>query len=110
MKLLLDENLSRKLIPLIEDLFPGSLHVSAVLAHERTSDKAVWDYARKNGFAIVTADNDFLAYAELAGTPKIIVLANCDYPTREAARLIVDNAIRISELSRSDQALLVLRR
>src|SRR5882762_6135109 len=30
MKLLFDENLSRKLVPLVEDLFPGSAHISRV--------------------------------------------------------------------------------
>jgi predicted nuclease of predicted toxin-antitoxin system len=25
-----------------------------------TSDREIWEYAKENGFAIVTADNDFL--------------------------------------------------
>ena len=30
MKLLLDENLSRRLVPVLEPLYPGTIHVSAV--------------------------------------------------------------------------------
>jgi predicted nuclease of predicted toxin-antitoxin system len=40
MKLLLDENLSRKLTPLIDDLFPGSLHVSAT-GLQAATDQAI---------------------------------------------------------------------
>ena len=39
-----------------------------------------------------------------------MILANCDYPTAEAARLIRDNAVRITELARQKKSLLVLRR
>ena len=58
MKLLVDENLSPQLVPRIEDLFPGTLHVRLV-ALKQTPGKMVWEYARSNGFSIVTADSDF---------------------------------------------------
>jgi len=57
MKLLFDENLSRKLVPLVEDLFPGSAHISRVGMSSGASDRQVWDYAGQNGFVIVTADS-----------------------------------------------------
>jgi len=81
MKLLFDENLSRKLVPLVEDLFPGSAHISRVGIGSGASDRQVWDYAGQNGFVIVTADNDFLTLADQLGPPpKVILLDNCDYP------------------------------
>jgi predicted nuclease of predicted toxin-antitoxin system len=67
MKLLFDENLSRKLVPLVEDLFPGSAHVTRVGISSGASDQQVWDYARQNGFVIITADNDFLSLADTRG-------------------------------------------
>jgi predicted nuclease of predicted toxin-antitoxin system len=54
MKLLFDQNLSFKLCQSIADIFPESSHV----AHSGLSeagDRDVWDYAKTNGFAIVSA-------------------------------------------------------
>lgn len=110
MKLLLDENLSRRLAARLSDLFPSSSHVASenlLMA----PDAAVWEYARSRGFAIVTADADFYELAITHGAPpKIIWLRGCDYPTRVAERLIRDQAIRIAEfLDDADRAVLILR-
>jgi predicted nuclease of predicted toxin-antitoxin system len=110
MKLLLDANLSRRLIPLIQDLFPGSLHVSATALATDAADQTIWQYAHEKDFVLVTADKDFLALAKNAEAPKVVILANCDYPTAEAARLIRSNAVRITELARQKRSLLVLRK
>lgn len=58
MKLLLDENLSRRLVPQLADLFPGSTHVASVGLLQAT-DARLWEYAKAHDFAIVTADADF---------------------------------------------------
>jgi len=111
MKLLFDENLSRRLIGLVNDLFPGSLHVAAVDFTRGVSARRIWDYAAQNGFAIVTADKDFSALAQTLGPPpKVIFLENCDYPTATAARIITTNALRISDFERNDRSLLLLRK
>ncbi|MGA2436466.1 MAG: DUF5615 family PIN-like protein, partial [Bryobacteraceae bacterium] len=57
MKLLLDENLSRRLVERLGDLFPGSTHVASE-GLLQAQDSRVWEYAKGNGFAIVTADAD----------------------------------------------------
>lgn len=49
MKLLLDQNLSRKLIPDLESSFPGSSHVR-LLDLDRSSDSDIWHYAKYHGF------------------------------------------------------------
>ncbi|MGA2301496.1 MAG: DUF5615 family PIN-like protein [Candidatus Acidiferrum sp.] len=109
MKLLFDENLSRKLVASVEDLFPGSAHLTHVGLSSGTSDRRIWDYARQNGFAIVTADNDFAIFGSTLGhPPKVILLENCDYPTNVAARVIRGNAIRIVEFDGDDQPVLIL--
>ncbi len=110
MKLLVDENLSYKLVAHLNDLFPGSVRLSQVGLCRGTNDRAIWQYAKEHGFVIVTADNDFLMLSKTLGQPpKIVLLANCDYPTEAAARLINANAIRISEFERNDRPLLILR-
>jgi predicted nuclease of predicted toxin-antitoxin system len=111
MKLLFDENLSHKLVELVQSLFPDSAHVTTIGFGKGTPDREIWDYAKDHGFTIVTGDRDFLVLsARLGPPPKVIILENCDYPTHLAARLLSDNAVRISELFRSDLPLLVLRK
>ena len=62
MKLLLDENLSRRLVPKLLDVFPGTIHVADV-DMLRTPDPDIWLYATENDFTIITKDDDFLALA-----------------------------------------------
>ena len=59
MKLLFDENLSRKLVARLAELYPGSAHVAVFNLLERP-DREIWDFAQANGFTIVTTDADFL--------------------------------------------------
>ena len=54
MKLLFDENLSRKLIARLSALYPGSAHVSEFDLLERP-DREIWDFAQARDFIIVTA-------------------------------------------------------
>jgi len=108
-KLLLDENLSFRLASRLADLFPGSMHVvSAGLLHAQ--DIEIWEFAKRDGFALVTADADFYELSTTFGPPpKVIWLRGCDYPTTVAERLIRKQAIRIAEFLRdSDQAVLIL--
>ncbi len=57
-KLLLDENLSDKIVPKIIDLYPNSTHVKA-LGLTNTDDSIIWDYAKENDYVIVSKDSDF---------------------------------------------------
>ncbi|MBI3898349.1 MAG: DUF5615 family PIN-like protein [Gammaproteobacteria bacterium] len=83
MKLLLDENLSRRLVALLQETFPGITQV-ALVGLERASDREVWQYAKVHGYAIVTKDDDFLGLLSLFGYPPKIVLlnmGNCSNPS-----------------------------
>ena len=110
MKLLLDENLSRRLIPCISDLFPQSAHISTV-GLLQAPDNPVWEFAKSKGFCIVTADADFYELATALGPPpKVIWLRGCDYPTSVAEALIRGQAIHICEfLVEPERAVLILR-
>ena len=68
MKLLLDENLSFRLINLLAASFPDSQHVDLVGLHSQ-SDVAIWDFAREKGFTIVSKDDDFRQLAFVHGVP-----------------------------------------
>lgn len=110
MKLLFDANLSPKLVARLAGLFPDSVHVfDTGLAHH-TPDEDIWQYARNNGYAIVTADSDFLKLAvEQGGPPKVVQLENCNYRTAVAEYVLRLNAVRIAELERSEQTILTVR-
>ena len=58
MKLLLDENLSRRLVPFLQHDYPGSTQV-VLLGLESASDTEVWQRAKDDGYVIVTRDADF---------------------------------------------------
>ena len=79
MKLLLDENLSDRIISRIVDLFPGSTHIKAVGLRE-ANDFVVWEWAKQHGFTIASKDTDFHQRAIVFGhPPKFIWLrvGNC---------------------------------
>lgn len=68
MKLLLDENLSRRLVPFLQHDYPESSQV-VLLGLESASDQRVWQTARENGFVIVTRDADFQELSLILGQP-----------------------------------------
>jgi predicted nuclease of predicted toxin-antitoxin system len=79
MKLLFDQNLSPKLVNRLAYLFPGSSHVQSV-GLDCASDNEIWEYARLNGFAIVTKDEDFNNASVVRGSPPKVIwlqLGNC---------------------------------
>ena len=88
MKLLLDENLSPRLVDLLSDLYPGSDHVH-YLNLGGANDSEVWDYAKLHGFAIVSKDSDFAERSVLESDPPKIIwvrLGNCS--TEEVEKLL----------------------
>jgi predicted nuclease of predicted toxin-antitoxin system len=76
LRLLFDQNLPHRFASSLADLFPKSLHVkSAGLAS--ASDKAVWNFARDNGYAIISKDADFHQMSFLYGTPPKTIWLRC---------------------------------
>lgn len=76
LKLLLDENLSFRMLAELEVAFPGSDQVTQ-LGLETADDRAVWDFARDHGFILVTQDSDFHELATLYGSPPKIIWLKC---------------------------------
>ncbi|MCK1732854.1 DUF5615 family PIN-like protein [Bradyrhizobium sp. 138] len=68
MRLLFDQNLSFKLCQMMADLFPDSAHARSHGLSEAT-DRVFWEFAKANGFAIVSQDVDFAEMAGLLGSP-----------------------------------------
>jgi predicted nuclease of predicted toxin-antitoxin system len=91
MKLLLDENLSRRIVPFLQSEYPGSTQI-ALVGLERVSDREIRDYARKNEFVIVTRDADFYEMSVLLGQPpKIIWLKTGNQSKTVALNVLITN-------------------
>lgn len=72
MRLLFDQNLSPKLVDHLSDLYPESSHVSFA-GLDMSSDTAVWEYARENGFTIVSKDSDLPEVSTVRGFPPSVI-------------------------------------
>ena len=88
MKLLLDHNLSHRLIPRLADVFPGSTQTK-LLGFSSVSDLVIWEHARVNGFAVVTLDKDFADLSFLRGAPPQVIWLRCgDSTVADVERLL----------------------
>ncbi|MBO3459326.1 DUF5615 family PIN-like protein [Aetokthonos hydrillicola Thurmond2011] len=109
MKLLLDENLSDRIINRIVDLYPNSEHVKT-LALTNSDDSIIWEYAKTNNFVIVSKDSDFHQRSLLYGhPPKFIYLRIGNSPTLKIVQILRDNFDTIIQFEgRERESILVL--
>jgi predicted nuclease of predicted toxin-antitoxin system len=94
MKLLIDENLSERLVRDLADLFPSD-HVIP-LGLGGGPDRLIWERAAADEYVIVTRDEDFHRLSVLFGPPPKVIwirLGNC--ATGEVARLL---RMRVAEI------------
>ena len=88
MKLLFDQNLSPRLVVLLADLHPDSTHVRNE-GLQRADDDAVWAYALRERFVIVSKDADFHQRSFVHGhPPKVVWIQRGNCPTDEIAVLL----------------------
>jgi predicted nuclease of predicted toxin-antitoxin system len=71
MKLLLDENVSYRILNSLSSVFPGSVHVSK--EDSIKSDIEIFQYAKRNDFTILTFDEDFYDLQLIKGFPPKII-------------------------------------
>jgi predicted nuclease of predicted toxin-antitoxin system len=109
-RILLDQNLSPKLIRKLADIVPGR---ETVYAHDLVgaSDPFIFDWARNTGFAaVVSTDLDFVHLAERLGPPpRVIRIERCDFPATVIEQLLRREALRIHDFLRSDRAVLPVK-
>jgi predicted nuclease of predicted toxin-antitoxin system len=110
-KLLFDENLSRKLVAKLDELYPESVHVSEAGLLE-SPDRAIWEFAKAGDFVIVSTDSDFYELAMTIGPPpKVVWLRRWTHPTKDAEHVLRREAIRITDFAANPElAVLVLDR
>ena len=104
MKLLLDQNLSYRLLAGLESTFPGSSQIHR-LGMEHVDDTVIWQFARENGFAIVTKDSDFYERSLVHGYPPQVIWLKCgNVSTRESREILLRSAEAISLFLREGKA------
>jgi predicted nuclease of predicted toxin-antitoxin system len=64
--LLFDENIAARVTELVYSDFPGSVHVRDV-GLTASSDDTLWHWAKEQGLAIISKDDDSLSRALLLG-------------------------------------------
>jgi predicted nuclease of predicted toxin-antitoxin system len=108
-RLLIDQNLSPRLVASVADLFPNSLHVRDV-GLAQADDSAVWAYARDNDLTIATKDGDFHQLSFLLGAPPKVVwfrAGNCS--TDQIGHLIKRHAAMMADfVTRAEEAILII--
>lgn len=91
MKLLLDQNLSYKLLKQLEAYYPASAHIR-LLGMAEKDDRTIWEYAKTNGFTIVTQDADFELLSQLRGFPPKVIWLRCgNTASANILRLLIEN-------------------
>jgi predicted nuclease of predicted toxin-antitoxin system len=88
MRLLFDQNLSRKLVKRLADIFPDSSHVQFDGLPE-ADDGEIWEFAKAEGFYIVTQDADFAEKSRLYGSPSKVILLRCGNVTTDEVEALL---------------------
>jgi predicted nuclease of predicted toxin-antitoxin system len=91
MRLLLDQNISFRIINKLIDSFPDCKHVSQVGLNDY-EDLEIWEFALTQNYIIVTFDSDFFDISLISGCPpKIIWIRTGNLTTIEIAKLLINN-------------------
>lgn len=104
MKLLLDQNLSPRLVGRLATQYPESTHVREV-GLERADDTTVWTYAAEHGFTIVSKDSEFRQRSLVFGHPPKVIwvrLGNCT--TRDVEELLHRRSAEIRRFGEDTEA------
>ncbi len=103
MKILLDANLSWRLVNQLMPTFPHVLHVERTGLPIPAEDTDIWDWAKANDYMIVTSDEDFFNLLIQKGfPPKIIMLCMRNQSTRSVAAMLRLRLHEIQSLQESE--------
>jgi len=104
MKLLLDANLSWRLVNQLTPTFPYVLHVERTGLPIPAEDKDIWEWAKANDYIIITNDEDFFnMLIQRSFPPKIVMLRMGNQSTKSVAGMLHLRFAEIQLLQQSDQ-------
>ena len=95
MKLLLDQNISYRLVKKLGAIYPDTEHVTKLGLNNKT-DREIWETAKTKGYTIVTFDADFYDLGLTYGSPpKVIWIRSGNATTKNLERLLTDKREQI---------------
>lgn len=105
MKLLLDANLSWRMIGVLQQHFTACYHVDSIYELEvPAKDIGIWKYAKENELIIVTNDEDFVDLINLEGfPPKVILLRTGNQSRLFLSNLLIKRKLDIELLEKSTE-------
>ena len=104
MKLLLDNNLSPRMVPELATAHPGTAHVRE-FQMQSAGDAAIWTFAKERGFVILSKDEDFRQRSLLSGhPPKVIWLRVGNRSTDQIVALLMTSRAALASFERDDAA------
>jgi predicted nuclease of predicted toxin-antitoxin system len=91
-KFLLDENISYRIVKSLQGIGIQSIHVSRADLKPPLTDQKIWRFAKRNGFIILTFDDDFHFISSLRGfPPKIILFRFGNAPNSKLFHILSEN-------------------
>ena len=105
MKLLLDANLSWRLIPVLKEYFDECVHADNIPDIEfPAKDTKIWQYAKDNGYIVITHDNDFNDLIFTRGfPPKIVWMRTGNCSRKITTDILIRSKPAIEELFISEE-------
>jgi predicted nuclease of predicted toxin-antitoxin system len=92
MKILIDANISWRLIRHLNSVFPEVQHVNFTELPQPAKDITIWQYALQNNYTILTSDEDFQDFISYKGfPPKVILLRIGNIKTDDLAKIILNH-------------------
>ena len=108
MKLLLDANLSWRIIKLLQGCFDEVLHVNRCGLLQPVPDEKIWQFAKNNDFIIVTRDSDFIRLSEVRGAPpNVVIIRHKNKSWRFYGELLLTRSSKIKEALGEDNISIV---
>jgi len=97
MKLLFDQNISFRVVKGLQTIFPLVKQIRE-LNLENSTDREIWEYAKREGYTIVTFDSDFYDLTLVLGIPpKVIWLRFGNTSTENLITILTENQSIITE-------------
>ena len=106
-KILLDANISWKLVNKLTPIFDECVHVDYIGLNIPAEDMDIWNYALDNEFIIITKDNDFLDLLDIYGfPPKVVLIRTGNNSSQALLELLINAKEKIEDLKNNDIGLL----
>lgn len=107
-KFLIDENLSKRLVDILNESFQSNNSHVSIENLLNSSDKQIWEFAKVQDYCILTKDWDYSFMSAAYGCPPKVIRLNCGNKTTTFISTILKNKIIIIQEFLMDEDLCYL--